>query len=102
MKQRVAEVTGQMARRISVVSFPTLFLTIGLTIFLGGEAFNGVVCNGKYFLASFGDYIEVSKFTYDVSWYACFFTLVTFIPSFLLQVLSDILKVIIKLSHKAN
>lgn len=46
---------------LAVLNFTAFFI---VALFIGGDAFNGKVENGRYFLANHGTYTEVSEAVY--------------------------------------
>ncbi len=49
---------------IALINF---FAYVGISVYLGGDAVNGTIRNGHYYLMSHGRYTEVSQDVFDYS-----------------------------------
>jgi hypothetical protein len=49
------------------LSVPNLFVLFGISAWLGGDAWHGMINNGRYFVGSKGRFTEVTAFKYYLS-----------------------------------
>jgi hypothetical protein len=54
---------------IAALAFLNFMAFVAGTLVLGGDALNGKVVNGHYFLNSHGRHTEVTRATYSYSWW---------------------------------
>ncbi|SFU11892.1 hypothetical protein SAMN05444141_10914 [Pseudovibrio denitrificans] len=102
LKQRVAEFVELVAVGLSLVAVPSFLFFLAVTHYLGGDAINGGVLEGRYFLGNRKGYIEVPMFTYYFSWGLGWCTIFTFLPMVLLGGLSTYLEKYANTSHKTD
>jgi hypothetical protein len=82
---------GMASAALALVAVPSFVLFSVLSLSVGGDALNGFVLEGRYYVTSHGTDTEVSRITYNVSWYLGAITLATFVPMVLFAAASEFL-----------
>ena len=83
-KRNPSQVLGVASAGFALVAVPSFVVFFLFSLIIGGDALNGFSTEGRYFVSSHGNHIEVSWLTYTISWYLGSLTLATFIPMVLL------------------
>ena len=87
-RKKVARGLDALSACFAIIAIPSFALFFMFSWWAGGDAFNSISTEGRYFVSSHGNFTEVSWLTYTVSWYLGALTLATFFPMALLGLAS--------------
>ncbi|MFN3251196.1 hypothetical protein [Roseibium album] len=84
MKKKIGDFLELLGFMLSIVAIPSFFFFLVFTILIGGDALNGYMRHGEYFVCSHGECKEVWPLIFNISWYSGIVMVSAFIPMCLL------------------